>query len=58
MLGVSRAEQRIRRLTSAKFRIMLGMEISMRDLPSVRHLRWLGHLARMADDRIPKKPFV
>ena len=54
MLGVSRIEQRIRHLTSAQIRTMFGMETSMRDLLSVRRLRWLGHLARMADDRILK----
>ena len=39
----------------ARIRTMFGMETSIKDFLSVRRLRWLGHTARMGDDRIPKK---
>ena len=54
-IGVSRADQRIRHLTSERIRAMFGMETSMKDLLSIRRLRWLGHTARMDDVRIPKR---
>jgi len=50
--SVSRAEQQIRHLTTAQVRTMFRMEISMKDLLSVRWLRWLGHMARMSDNKI------
>ena len=31
------------------------MEDSLEDIITARRLRWLGHLARMEDDRVPKK---
>ncbi len=31
------------------------MEESLEDIVIVRQLRWLGHLARMDDHRLPKK---
>ncbi len=34
---------------------MFGMEESIEDLVSARRLRWLGHLARTDEDRLPKK---
>ena len=55
ILGVSRADQRIRHLTSEQIRAMFGMETSMKDLLSIRRLRWLGHTARKDDVRIPKR---
>ncbi len=32
-----------------------GMDESMEDLITGRRLRWLGHVARMDEERIPKK---
>ena len=55
ILGVSRADQRIRHLTSEQIRAMFGMETSMKDLLSIRRSRWLDHTARMDDVRIPKR---
>ena len=55
ILGFSRADQRIRHLTSEQIRAMFGMETSTKDLLSIRRLRWLGHTARMDDVRIPKR---
>jgi len=57
ILDISQAEQRIRYmyLTTAQIRTMYGMETSMKDLLSVRHLHWLGHTSRISGDRISKK---
>ena len=43
ILGIIRAEQRIRHLTTVQIRMMFGKETSMKDLLSVRRLRCLGH---------------
>ena len=51
ILGISRAEQKIRHLTTAQFRMMFGMEISIKDLLSVRRVRWLDHTSRMSGER-------
>ena len=55
MLGTTRAEQRIRHLTTAQIRTMFGMETSMKGLLSVRRLCWIDHTSRMSGDRIPQK---
>ena len=34
---------------------MFGMKESLKDFVSARRLRLLGHLARMEEDRLPKK---
>ena len=47
---VTRYEQWQQRLTSAS---LLGMQ-SIYDIIMNRRLRWLGHVGRMSDDRLPK----
>ncbi len=55
ILGITTAQQRMGRISSVQVSQMFGMEESIEDLVSARRLRWLGHLARMDDDRLPKK---
>ena len=42
-------------ISSVQVSQMFGMEESMEDLILKRRLRWLGHVARMDDSRLPKK---
>ena len=51
ILGVSRAEQRIRYLTNAQIRIMFGMKTSMKDLLDV----YIDLVTQTDDIRIPKR---
>ena len=53
ILGVTRYEQWQQRLTSASLLDKLGMR-SIYDIIMNRRLRWLGHVGRMGDDRLPK----
>ena len=42
-------------ISSAQVRKQFGMEETLEDIIAARRLCWLGHLARMDEDRIPKK---
>ena len=52
ILGVTAAQQKAERIQVTK---LFGMEESLEDMIIARRLRWLGHIARMDDGRIPKK---
>ena len=55
IMGITRAQQRIRRITSAQVRKKFGVEETLEDVVTAKRLRWLGHVARMKDDRLPKQ---
>ena len=55
VLGISAAQQRMERISSVQVAKRFGMEESLEDMIIARRLRWLGHVARMSDERIPKK---
>ena len=55
IMGITRAQQRIRRITSAQVRKKFGVEETLEDVVTTKRLRWLGHVARMKDDRLPKQ---
>ena len=55
ILGISTAQQRMRRISSVQVSQWFGMEESLDDLLSTRQLLWLGHIARMNDECLPKK---
>ena len=54
ILGVSKHQQWRDRITSKQLASPFGME-PIEDLLMVHRLRWLGHLGRMEDERLPKK---
>lgn len=54
LLGVSRVQQRVERLTTEELNLRLGITSVGVELVQ-RRLRWLGHVARMAPSRIPKQ---
>ena len=43
------------RITSIQIAKWFGIEDSLEDTITATRLRWLGHLARMGGDRVPKK---
>ena len=53
--GITSAQQRAEYISSVQVARQLGMEESLEDLIVARRLRWLGHVARMEDQRLPKK---
>ena len=55
ILGITAHQQRTEHLSSVQIAKQFGMEESMEDLITARRLRWLGHIARMDEERIPKK---
>ena len=55
ILGITSEQQRTERITSIQIAKRFGMEDSLEDTITARRLRWLGHLARMEGDRVPKK---
>jgi len=54
-LGVSRAKQWKERITSRELAGSFGMSEKMVEVIGKYRCRWLGHLARMGNDRIPKQ---
>ena len=55
MLGVSRLQQWKQRITSRELAEAIGMTESMTEILRRHRLRWLGHVARMDDSRMPKQ---
>ena len=55
ILGITTAQQRMGHISSVQVSQWFGREESLEDLLSARRLRWLGHLARMEEDRLPKR---
>ena len=53
ILGVTRFQQWKDRITSQQLASTFGMEEPIEDILMQHRLRWLGHLGRMAPDRIP-----
>lgn len=55
ILGITKAQQHIGRITSAEIRRRFGVEEVLKDVVVAKKLRWAGHVARMDDCRLPKK---
>ena len=55
ILGVTRYQQWKERITSAHLASTFGMQQLISDFVMEQRLRWLGHLGRMGNDRLPKK---
>ena len=57
ILGITNRQQWHERITSATVRRRWGNEECIDQMVKRRRLEWLGHIARMPDNRIPKKVF-
>ncbi len=55
ILGISAMQQRMEHISSVQVAKRFGMEESLEDMVIARRLCWLGHVARMSEERIPKK---
>ena len=55
LLGISRAFQISRHISNEEVRSRAGLTVSLVNMISCRRLHWLGHVARMNDDRLPKQ---
>jgi len=55
LLGISRAMQISQHISNEEVRSRVGMPVTLVVLISCRRLRWLGYVARMGDDRLPKQ---
>ena len=55
ILGITAAQQRTEHLSTVQIAEHFGMRESLEDLMTARRLRWLGHVARIDEDRIPKR---
>ena len=55
IMNISRTEQRAGYISSVQVRRNFGMDEAFEDVVIARKLRWLGHVARMQEDRIPKR---
>ena len=53
-MGISNRKQWEERITSAKVRRRWGEEETVAEIVMRCRLEWLGHVARMPDQRIPK----
>ena len=55
ILGITHVQQREERITSSQVRKKIGMTELIAEMVTLRRLRWLGHMARMSDTRMPKQ---
>ena len=55
ILGVTRYQQWRHQITSAQLASEFGMEEPLEDLLMAYRLRWLGHLGRVGEERLPMK---
>ena len=55
ILGISAMQQRMEHISSVQVAKRCLMEESLEDMVITRRLCWLGHVAMMSEDRIPKK---
>ena len=55
MLGVSRIKQWKERITSKELAETFGITADMAEILRGHRLRWLGHIARMENSRLPKQ---
>ena len=55
ILGVSRSKQWQERISTEEIAQRIGLPANIDDLIRCHRLRWLGHVARMASDRLPKQ---
>ena len=55
ILGITRGQQWEQRIKTSEIRGLVGLSESMDDSIRQRRMRWLGHVARMGEERIPKK---
>ena len=51
--GISRKQQREDRITSEQVRQKVGMPRTVAEMMRQQRLRWLGHVGRMGEDRLP-----
>ena len=54
ILGISSVQQRMEHISSVDIAKRFGMSESLEDSIAARRLRWLGHVARMDNQRLPK----
>ena len=55
ILGLSRSQQWQEHISSKQLREEWGDAGTLSERVRIRRLEWLGHLARMSDDRVPKQ---
>ena len=55
ILGITKAQQRVGRITSAEVRRRFGVEEVIEDVVVAKRLRWAGHVACMDDFRLTKR---
>ena len=55
ILGITSSRQIMERISSVQIRKRFGLEETVEDVIAARRLRWLVHISRMEDSRLPKK---
>ena len=55
ILEISAMQQKMEHISSVQMAERFGMEESLEDMMIARRLCLLGHVARMSEERIPKK---